>query len=183
MDKGSFTFSGDGFSLRKFHTGDAESLARHANNKNIAANLRDGFPYPYTVKDARAFLKMVAANPANLILAIEVDGEACGAIGLHGLEDIYRYNAEIGYWLSEEHWGKGIMTKAVAEMLRLGFTKFHWTRIWAGVFAYNLGSARVLEHNGFRKEAFHTQSIYKSGKHIDEHIYAILKEEWERGEK
>jgi len=173
-----FIYEGDGFSLRNFVPEDAVALASHANNSRIAANLRDVFPYPYHLKDAREFIEKVMIDPVDLILAIEVDGEACGAIGLNGMDDIYRYNAEIGYWLSEQHWNKGIAGRAVGEMVRLGFTHFHWERIWAGVFAYNTASARVLEKNGFNREALHRQAVCKNGKMLDEYIYALLKEEW-----
>jgi len=173
-----FSFSGDGFRLRTLQEGDAATMARHANNIRIAANLRDVFPHPYGLNDARIFIRGVLSNPSDLVLGIEVDGEVCGAIGLHGMEDIYRYNAEIGYWLSEQHWGRGIMSSAVREVVKIGFTRFHWTRIWAGVFYYNAGSARVLEKNGFRKEAIHYKAVMKNGKALDEYIYAILREEW-----
>ncbi|MFZ5941596.1 MAG: GNAT family N-acetyltransferase [Bacteroidota bacterium] len=173
-----YRFVGDGFILRPFRPGDAPDIAKHANNSRIAANLRDVFPHPYSLKDAKAFISFVAAEPNNLVLAIEVDGEACGAIGLHGMTDIYRFNAEIGYWLSEKYWGRGIMSKAVTEMVRTGFTKFHWTRIWAGVFYFNTASARVLEKCGFRREAVHRGAVTKNGNTFDEFIYALLKDEW-----
>ena len=95
------------YQLRPWHPDDAESLVKHANNPNIATNLRDGFPYPYSLKDANMWLKTAGENKLDLILAIEVNGEAAGGIGLHGMKDVYRYNSEIGYWLSEVYWGMG----------------------------------------------------------------------------
>ncbi len=93
---------------------------------------------------------MVGDNSEDVILAIEVNGEASGGIGLHGLKDVYRYNVEIGYWLSERHWGKGIMSEAVAAMVNHAFTQGSWLRIFACIYENNPSSMRVLEKNGFK---------------------------------
>ena len=97
------TLNGAGFILRPWEKKDEVSLVKHANNEKIAMNLRDGFPHPYTLEDARSWIKMVMENQKDLIYAFEINGEACGGIGLHGGKDVYRYNAEIGYWLSERY--------------------------------------------------------------------------------
>lgn len=167
------------FRLRPWAADDADSLCKHANNEKIAMNLRDGFPNPYSHADAVSWIKMVMNNKKDLIFAIEVNGEACGGIGLHGMSDVYRYNAEIGYWLSEKHWGKGITTEATRLLVALGFEKYSWTRIYAGIFSANTASMRVLEKCGFRKEAVFTRSVKKRGVFLDEHVYSILKEDWE----
>jgi ribosomal-protein-alanine N-acetyltransferase len=91
----------EGFILRPWDRTDATALVKHANNPRVAAQLRDGFPYPYTPGDAERWLEMVENNREDVILAIEVRGEAAGGIGLHGMKDVYKYNSEIGYWLSE----------------------------------------------------------------------------------
>jgi RimJ/RimL family protein N-acetyltransferase len=155
-------------------------LVRHANNRNVARNLRDGFPHPYRLQDARNWLESVSSNKDDVILAIEVEGEAAGGIGLHGLKDVYRYNTEIGYWLSEVYWGHGIMTDAVGVMVEHAFTKGGWLRVFATIYEYNESSMRVLEKNGFRKEAVHKRTVMKEGKLLDEHLFALLKEEWVR---
>ncbi len=157
---------------------DARSLVKHANNLNVARNLRDGFPYPYTHPDAQKWLEVVGGNKNDIILAIEVEGEAAGGVGLHGLKDVYRYNCEIGYWLSEVYWGKGIMSDAVGDMVEYCFTQTHWLRLFATIFEHNLSSMRVLEKNGFRKEAIHKKVVMKEGKLLDEHLFALLKENW-----
>ena len=166
------------FSLRPWHSDDAVSLVTHANNPRIASNLRDGFPYPYTLADAKKWLKMVGDNGEDVILAIEVNGEASGGIGLHGLKDVYRYNGEIGYWLSEKHWGKGIMSDAVAAMVAYAFSETSWLRLFACIYENNPSSMRVLEKNGFRPEAIHRKAVMKEGKLMDEHLYALLKDQW-----
>jgi ribosomal-protein-alanine N-acetyltransferase len=169
---------GSNFCLKPWAKDDAESLVKHANNEKIAMNLRDGFPNPYSMTDAVSWIKMVMENKKDVIFAIEVDGEVCGGIGLHGGKDVCRYNAEIGYWLSEQHWGKGITTEAVELLVRFGFEKFSWTRIYAGIFSSNLASIKVLEKCGFKQEASFKKSVKKRGEYLDEHVYAILKEEW-----
>ena len=168
------------FSLRPWQSNDALSLIRHANNPRIAANLRDGFPYPYTLPDARKWLKMVGENKKDIILAIEVGGEAAGGIGLHGLTDVYRLNGEIGYWLSEQHWGKGIMSEAVGIMVEYAFVQTHWLRLFACIYENNLSSMRVLEKNGFQRESIHRRAVMKEGILQDEHLFALLKEKWEK---
>jgi len=166
------------FLLRPWDPNDAEALVKHANNPGIAANLRDGFPYPYTPGDARRWLEMVGNNKEDVILAIEVRGEAAGGIGLHGMKDVYRYNSEIGYWLSETHWGKGIITQAVGAMVKYAFEETSWLRLFAAIFENNPASMRVLEKNGFHLEAIHRKAVIKGGKVLDEHLYALLRDQW-----
>lgn len=169
------------FKLRPWVKDDAECLVKHANNEKIAMNLRDGFPNPYSMPDAVSWIKMVMENKKDLIYAIEVEDEACGGIGLHGGQDVYRFNAEIGYWLSEQHWGKGIITEAVRLMVKLGFEKYSWTRIYAGIFSPNVASMKVLEKCGFKQEAAFKKSVKKRGVYLDEHVFSILREDWARG--
>ena len=164
--------------LRPWNAEDAPALVRHANNPSVASNLRDGFPYPYTLSDAKQWLNMVRDKTGDVILAIEVMGEAAGGIGLHGHKDVYRYNSEIGYWLSEKHWAKGIMSEAVGAMVNYAFARTRWLRLFACVFANNPASMRVLEKNGFMAEAIHRKAVMKEGVLMDEHLYALLKEQW-----
>jgi len=168
----------DAFTLRPWDPIDAVALVKHANNARIAANLRDGFPYPYTPGDALRWLEMVGNNQEDVILAIEVQGEAAGGIGLHGMKDVYKYNCEIGYWLSEAHWGKGITTEAVGALVKFAFEQTRWLRLFACIFENNPSSMRVLEKNGFHLEAIHRKAVMKEGKLMDEHLYALLKDQW-----
>jgi ribosomal-protein-alanine N-acetyltransferase len=168
----------EGFVLRPWDPTDAEALVKHANHPAIAANLRDGFPHPYTPEDARKWLEMAGNNTKDVILAIEVRGEAAGGIGLHGMKDVYRYNCEIGYWLSEAHWGRGIMTRAVGAMVRYTFEETPWLRLFACIFENNPASMRVLEKNGFHLESIHRKAVMKGGTLMDEHLYALLKDQW-----
>jgi ribosomal-protein-alanine N-acetyltransferase len=168
----------EAFILRPWALSDAEALVRHANNPRVAGNLRDAFPHPYTLADARNWLALVGNNRDDLILAIQVDGEAAGGIGLHGLKDVYRFNCEIGYWLSELHWGKGIMSGAVAAMVHHAFTRTRWLRLFACIYENNPASMRVLEKNGFTLEAIHRKAVMKGGRLLDEYLFALLKEQY-----
>ena len=162
--------------LRPWKSSDVDSLVKHANNKKISDNLRDAFPYPYTTKDAEEYIALVDVTPP-LKLAIEVEGEACGGIGVHRLSDIHRKNAELGYWLSERHWGKGIMTQAVQEIVVYSFKQLDIERIFAIPFGKNIASHKVLEKAGFQLEAKLKDTIYKHGEFHDEYIYAIRRKD------
>jgi RimJ/RimL family protein N-acetyltransferase len=161
--------------LRAWKPGDEPSLVRHANNRTIWRNLRDAFPQPYTLADAKRWIEV--ANPATTItnFAIIVDGAAVGAIGLVLREDVFRRSAEIGYWLGEAFWGRGIVTEAVRAVTDYAFETFDLCRVYAGVFEWNPASMRVLEKAGYEFECRMKKSVTKDGETIDEFIYAIVR--------
>lgn len=161
--------------LRAWKPGDEQSLVRHANSRNVWRNLRDAFPHPYTLPDAKRWIE--TANPTTPItnFAIVVDGAAVGAIGLVLKEDVFRRSAEIGYWLGEELWGLGIVTEAVCAMTDYAFATFDLCRVYAGVFEWNPASMRVLEKAGYEFECRMKKSVTKDGETIDELIYAIVR--------
>lgn len=159
--------------LRKFMGSDKSRLAVLANNIKIWKNVRDLLPHPYHKSDAEAFISSVKDENPQLTFAIEYSGEFCGAIGLSPQSDVYRKTAEIGYWIGEPFWGKGIASTAVKLLTQYGFEKLKLVRIYTGVFEYNIASMRVLEKNGYTKDAIFRKSIYKEGKIIDEHRYSI----------
>lgn len=160
--------------LRPWQMSDAKSLAKYANNRKIADNLRDEFPYPYTLHDAQTWLEFALGNQ-NLLFAIEVDSKAVGGIGLIYKTDVYRKSAEIGYWLGDAYWSKGIMTESINILVKHAFDNTEVIRIYAGVFENNIASARVLTKCGFYLESVHHQAIIKNGIIMNELIYAILK--------
>jgi len=161
------------FLLRPWRAADLASLVRYANNPRVAQNLMNSFPHPYTEVDGRAFLAMaLQAKPANR-MAIEINGEAAGGLGLHLQPDIYCKNAELGYWLAEPFWGNGIMNRAVTQMVTYGFEHFAIDRIFAKPFGTNLASQRVLEKAGFILEARFEKTIFKNGTYYDELVYAV----------
>jgi RimJ/RimL family protein N-acetyltransferase len=158
--------------LRSWRMADIPSLVKHANNFNIWINLRDGFPYPYDEEAGRKWLQMALSEDQNLLLAIEMDGEAIGGIGGHFHSDVYRINCEIGYWLSESFWGRGIMTESVALLTEHIFSNYpDILRIYADIFSYNTASGKVLEKCGFQQEAIHRNSVIKNQKIVDEIRY------------
>ncbi|HVG18308.1 MAG TPA: GNAT family N-acetyltransferase [Blastocatellia bacterium] len=161
--------------VRNWRRGDEESVARHANNYKIWRNLRDMIPYPYTLADARRWIEKEASEASSTNYAIDVGGAAVGAIGLTLYDDVFRRSAEIGYWLGEEYWGKGIVTEAVQALTDYAFSNFDLRRIYAGVFEWNLASMRVLEKAGYQFEARLRKHVTKEGETIDQFIYAILR--------
>lgn len=162
--------------IRPWKQTDAQKLAYYADNPRIAAGMRDLFPSPYTLDDAKRFIAMASGPSENLMLAIEVEGEAAGGIGIHPLNDVYRNTAEIGYWLAEPFWGKGIATSAVRALVPVAFERFAFLRLQAGIFSGNPASMRVLEKNGFVKEAVHRNAITKDSRVMDEVLYVRFRE-------
>lgn len=161
------------FQLRPWTLNDLDNLVKYANNYKITNNLTDQFPFPYTIENAKSFLEMALSHNPTRIFAIDIQGIACGAIGIHPQLEIMRRNAELGYWLAEEHWGKGIMTKAISQMCKYGFDNFDFHRIYARPYGSNIGSQKVLEKAGFILEAHIPQIFIKNGRIEDELIYGI----------
>lgn len=162
--------------LRPWTIADADNLAKYANNPAIAKYLTNAFPHPYTLENAQSFIQMVASQNPTSVFAIEIDGEAVGSIGLHAQGDIMCKNMELGYFLGEPFWGKGIVTEAVRQMVAYGFQHFDITRIYARPYGNNLASQKVLEKAGFKLEARIEKNIYKNGEFLDELIYAVRKQ-------
>jgi [ribosomal protein S5]-alanine N-acetyltransferase len=161
--------------VRPWTSGDAESLHRHANNRNVSMHLRDRFPFPYELEHARTFLGWLAGQPAPTVWAIEVDGDAAGGIGIELHSDVERVSAEIGYWLGEQVWGRGVVTEALQAVTAEAFKRYDLTRIYAVPFADHPASIRVLEKSGYVKEGVMRQSAIKDGKVRDQALYAIYK--------
>jgi len=166
------------FELRKWRMDDIENVAHYANNEKIACNLRDAFPYPYTEKDAKSYVEACTNNceEKQLCRAITVDGAAVGSIGVSIGSDVYSKSAELGYWLADEYWNKGIMSAAVKQLCANAFDKFDIVRIYAEPFAHNRGSRRVLEKAGFTLEGVMKNGVYKQGQICDYCMYALLKQ-------
>jgi len=164
--------------VRPWRKTDAEALVRHANNANVAKYLRDRFPHPYTDKDARYFLKHTTSTGDTTNLAIEVGGEAVGAVGFVPGRDVERFSAEIGYWLGEELWGRGIATEALTLVTGHTFTALNFLRLFALPFADNPASIRVLEKAGYVKEAVLRSSSVKYGVPKDQLLYARINPAW-----
>lgn len=162
--------------IRPWREGDERSLQRNADNYNVARNLIDRFPHPYTVEDARWWIENVQLVN-DIRLAIEIDGEAVGGIGCTAKRDIYRFTGTIGYWLGEDYWGRGIVTEAVGAFVPRVFETTDFVRLEAGVFDHNRPSARVLEKNGFSLESRQSMAAYKHGRFFDVLLYVKLRDQ------
>lgn len=146
-----------------------------ANNHAIAVNLRDAFPHPYTFDDAVTFLELAKNGSLGCVFGIYNNNTFIGCCSLIPQNDVYRINAEIGYWIGEPYWRKGYATDAVKLLLDYAFKELNLLRVYAYVFEYNIASMRVLEKAGFEKEAEIKSSIIKEGQILDEHLYSIRK--------
>jgi RimJ/RimL family protein N-acetyltransferase len=166
-----------GVLLRPWRPEDASWLAHYANNPRVSAGMRDAFPSPYTLEDACSFIAMAARPSPGILLAITVQEKAVGGIGIRMLDDVHRGTAEIGYWLAEPFWGKGIGTEAVRALVPVAFERTGARRIQAGIFSDNPASMRVLEKSGFVREAVHRNAIIKHGNVMDEVLYVRLRED------
>jgi RimJ/RimL family protein N-acetyltransferase len=162
--------------IRPWRPDDAPALARNANNRKIWINVRDRFPSPYTLDDAESWVRHCGRAMPTTDFAIEVDGEAAGGIGVVLHDDVERVSAELGFWLGEDFWGRGVMTDAVSLFVPWAFGQFDLSRIYAHVFFYNGASARVLEKAGFSREGLLRRAVIKEGQIIDEWLYASVRE-------
>lgn len=161
--------------LRSWLTGDRDAIVRHANNRNVWINLRDRFPHPYTEADARVWLEHVIERQPETSFAIAVNEEAVGGIGFIVQEDVGYRSAEIGYWLGQDFWGRGIATEALVAVTEYAFANHDLCRLFAHVFEWNPASARVLEKAGYVCEGRLRKSIRKDGQTIDQFIYALIR--------
>ncbi|MGI5971373.1 MAG: GNAT family N-acetyltransferase [Oscillospiraceae bacterium] len=162
------------FTLRPFIEADAFSIARYANNIKIWRNLRDLFPHPYTIADAFGFIAACSTEKGQFIRAIDIGGEAAGSIGLAYGKDVHSKTAELGYWLAEPYWGRGVMTGAVTEICGLAFGELGLMRVFAEPYSDNIASRRVLEKAGFVLEGVMRKAAVKQGVIKDCCMYARI---------
>ena len=159
-------------SLRYLGTGDADVLAKLANDQQIWDNVRDCFPRPYSLQNALEFIATTSSEVPRVTFGIFFSDELAGVLGLIMQSDIYKLSAEIGYWIGQPYTGRGIATSAVELGTNYGFRDLGLRRIFAGVFEKNVGSMKVLEKNGYAKEAIFKNAILKNGEVLDEYRYA-----------
>jgi len=160
--------------VRDWSRSDKASLLRHANNRNVARNLTERFPHPYTDADAEAWFSMLEGMTERTHWAIEVGGGAVGGIGCIVGKGVRAKSAAFGYWLGEEFWGRGIMSAAVKRVAPHVLAHFKLVRLESPVFAWNPASMRVLEKAGFTREGVHRCAVVKDGEIIDEVLYALV---------
>jgi len=167
-----------GLYVRPWRTGDERPLVKHANDREVWNNLRDSFPHPYTYEDAVRWIEFVATQgtPPRRF-AIVLDDEPIGGVGLMIGDDVECKVAEVGYWIGQSHWGKGIATEALRWLSRYAFEAFDLVRLHAAIFEWSRASARVLEKTGYKLEGRLRQSVFKNGQIIDSLMYALLRDE------
>jgi [ribosomal protein S5]-alanine N-acetyltransferase len=164
-----------GCEVRSFVDEDVAALALHANSVVVWRNLRDRFPHPYREVDARSYITHVRAQTPETSFAIAVEGQAVGGIGLLVGMDVERVSAELGYWLAEPYWGRGIVTECVRAVTTLALGELGLTRVYAVPFSGNAASCRVLEKAGFQLEGRMRKSAIKEGRVMDQLLYAFVK--------
>jgi RimJ/RimL family protein N-acetyltransferase len=152
-----------------------------ANNPNIAKNLRDTFPNPYTIHDARHWIEHnIKFNPPQNF-AIEYHDQLVGSVGGEIGKDELRTNLEIGFWVAEAFWGKGIATEAVQIYTEYILDRFpEIKRIYSQVYDFNTTSMKVLENAGYVAEAILKDAYIKDGKVGDLFQYVIVRSEVEK---
>ncbi len=165
------------FELRIWKISDAQYVQKYANNKKIADNLRNAFPYPYTLQDAENYINSIIQKDEEwqCCRAVVINGEVVGSIGLFLKDDVYCKSAEIGYWLAEPYWCNGVMTSAIKQLTDFAFKQYDIVRIFAEPYEYNASSRRALEKAGFTLEGIKKKSIYKNGNFFNSCIYALIK--------
>ena len=165
-------------SIRKIEARDREDLAALANNRKIWNFVRDHMPHPYRLEDADKFIAMKGNQKDDYVFAIAVDDLFSGMIGLHPQGDVYKRSLELGYWIGEPYWGRGLATEAVRQVIEFGFSLEHINRIYAGVLETNLASKKVLEKNGFAFEGIARKAAWKNEQLLDEWRYGVLVDDY-----
>ena len=165
--------------IRKWKLSDAKDLAIALSNRKVQNNLRDGLPYPYTEQDGKDYISdMLSANEYDTFaFAVTADNKVVGSIGVFRQGNIHRQTAELGYYVAEEYWSRGIMTEAIKQICEYVFSKSNILRIYAEPFAYNIASCRVLEKAGFQYEGTLRSNAVKNGEVIDMKMYSLLRTE------
>lgn len=165
------------FILRPFKRGDEISLAKNINNKKIVKNTSRPIPYPYTEKDGKLWIEKnlkedKKKKPEMINFVIDIDGEAAGSIGFENIEE---HKAELGYWLAEKYWNRGIMTKAMKLVTRFGFEKLGFKRLYGYIFLFNKSSKKMIEKAGFKLEGILRKHTKKGNKLLDSYLFAKIK--------
>ena len=166
----------EGAQLRLWRHGDEAELSRQADNSNVSRNLRDSFPHPYTVSDAEQWIGFAVAQRPPTHFAITMHDRVAGGIGFNLGGDVYRRSAEVGFWLGEEYWGRGIATAALEAITTFAFGSFDLCRLYAHVYEWNAASMRVLEKAGYTREGVLRRAVVKDGRTIDQHLFALVRE-------
>jgi RimJ/RimL family protein N-acetyltransferase len=169
--------------IRSYESGDFAALMKYANNAAIARQLLDHFPHPYTEAAVHEWLRAAQEQDPEVSFAIATPDELIGGVGLLLRDDVFRCTAEVGYWLGEPFWGRGIATRVLQVFSRWAFQELDFARIQAHVYEINPASCRVLEKAGFTLEGRLRKGAFKNGRLMDLFLYALLPEDLEGEEE
>lgn len=158
--------------LRDYAIADVDRFADLANNENVSRYLIYTFPYPYTTQDAAWWIATGSKANSAVTKAIEYRGELVGTVGIKPQTGWKEHSAEIGYWVGDAYWGKGIATEALRTMSDLAFSSMKFKKLYAPVLGPNKASMRVLEKCGYSLEGILKQDVSKGGEYFDAHYYA-----------
>ncbi len=164
--------------LSRLSLADKEQLRAQANNKQVWNTLRDYMPFPYTEKDAIDFIQHTQKENPALSYGIRYNNTLCGVIGLVPEPDAHIKTTELGYWVGEAFWKKGIATTAVQCILKYAFEALEYKKIVAGVFEGNIASMKVLEKNNFTQEKILKKAVIKNGVVLDEYRFGLAFSEY-----
>lgn len=162
------------YRLRPWETDDFLSLAEHFNNIHIWNQIRD-LPFPYGPEDAKAFIAFAQSRTDGWDFALEIDGRAVGNISFASQPNVERFNAEVGYWIAEPFWNRGIVSDALHTAAEWIFSHTPVIRLYAHVYELNPASRRVLEKAGFRSFGKMEKAVFKNGQFLDVYAYERLK--------
>ncbi|MDR3405661.1 MAG: GNAT family N-acetyltransferase [Chthoniobacter sp.] len=164
--------------IRSFRSSDAASLMKHCGIYSVARNM-GAMPHPYTLQHAEEWIGIASGGKPESHFAITIDDEVVGGIGLHMGDPERRgvcdHCAEIGYWLGESFWGRGIVSEALVALTEWAFTELGVVRLYAPVFARNAASARILEKAGYAFEGRLHARYFRDGEFIDGLLYAKVR--------
>jgi RimJ/RimL family protein N-acetyltransferase len=158
--------------LREYADTDLGRLVILANNENVARYLVYTFPHPYMQSDAEWWIRIGSRQNGAITRVIEYDGLFVGSIGITPQTGWRDHLGEIGYWVAEEHWGKGIATAALRQMTEYGLTNRGFRKLYAPVLSPNTASMRVLKKCGYTREAILKAEVQKGGLYLDTHHFA-----------
>lgn len=175
MEKDNAIVVEDEYKLRRWKIEDAESLAEHLHNKNIWDNCRDSLPFPYTIDHARDFIGRIIERRSVSDYCIEINGCAIGNISFMRGTDVERFSAEVGYWISEKYWNKGITTDALKNAVGHYLSITDVIRLYASVYTFNKPSMRVLKKVGFRLKCSMEKAVFKNGRFVDAFYFEVVK--------
>ncbi|WP_337865262.1 GNAT family protein [Ignavibacterium sp.] len=170
-------FLNDKYMIRDFQLSDADALVMYANNYKIFKWVKDNFPYPYTPRDAELWISVSKNINDGIYYAIAYEKELIGGIGVKFKEDVYKFSWELGYWLGEPFWNKGIITDAIKVFTKYLFSNYNIRSITANVYEGNKASMKALTKAGFKLDGVIRKAVFKEKVFRDLYVYSILREE------